>query len=65
MVRNSRFPPVFSGWMNCTTADYKVTLKGYVEVFNACRKDSITGKLKSIRGKAFMATNSKNSKLEV
>ncbi len=53
--------------MDCffVTADYTLTDKGYVKVFNSCRKGSINGKVKSIQGKAFPVKGSNNAKLKV
>jgi apolipoprotein D and lipocalin family protein len=59
------FPQRFQRGCHCTTAEYKVNPQGYVEVFNACRKNELTGKLNSIRGKAYAVAGSQNSKLEV
>ncbi|GEO03035.1 membrane protein [Adhaeribacter aerolatus] len=59
------FPQRFQKGCHCTTAEYQVNPEGYVEVFNACRKNKPTGKLKSIKGKAFAVPGSNNSKLQV
>jgi len=59
------FPQRFQKGCHCTTAEYQLHPEGYVEVFNACRKNKPTGKLKSIRGKAFAVPGSNNSKLQV
>lgn len=59
------FPQRFQKGCHCTTAEYKPNSAGYVEVFNACRKNKPTGKLKSIRGKAYPVPGSNNSKLQV
>ncbi|MGV3586752.1 MAG: lipocalin family protein [Adhaeribacter sp.] len=59
------FPQRFQKGCHCTTAEYKVNPAGYVEVFNACRKNKPTGKLSSINGKAFPVPGSNNSKLQV
>jgi len=59
------FPQRFQKGCHCTTAQYQLNAKGYVEVYNACRKNSPTGKSKGIRGKAFVADNGQNSKLKV
>jgi apolipoprotein D and lipocalin family protein len=59
------FPQRFQRGCHCTTADYKVNPEGYVEVFNVCRKNKPTGKLKNIRGKAMPVAGSQNSKLKV
>jgi apolipoprotein D and lipocalin family protein len=49
----------------CVTADYTITDKGYVKVFNSCRKGGVTGKVKSITGKAFPVKGTNNVKLKV
>ena len=59
------FPQRFQKGCHCTTAEYKVIPEGYVEVLNACRKNKPTGKISSIRGKAFVVPGSNNSKLQV
>ena len=59
------FPQRFQKGCHCTTAEYTANPAGYVEVFNACRKNGPNGKLKSIRGKAYAVAGSRNSKLEV
>ena len=59
------FPQRFQKGCHCTTAEYRVNSRGFVEVFNACRKNSSVGKLKSIRGKAYVVEGSENSKLKV
>lgn len=59
------FPMSFQKDCFCVTADYSLTEKGYVKVFNSCRKESVTGKVKSINGKAFPVKGSRNVKLKV
>jgi len=59
------FPQRFQKGCHCTFAEYTVTDKGYVKVFNSCRRDSVSGKLSSITGKAFPVKGSNNSKLKV
>lgn len=59
------FPQRFQKGCHCTTAEYTLSDKGYVVVENKCRKDSINGKLSSIKGKAFVDENSGNAKLKV
>jgi apolipoprotein D and lipocalin family protein len=59
------FPQRFQKGCHCTTAEYTLSEKGYVIVKNSCRKNSMTGKLKSIRGKAFVVKGSGNAKLKV
>lgn len=59
------FPQRFQKGCTCTTAEYSLTDKEYVIVENRCRKDSVTGKLSYIKGKAFVDENSGNAKLKV
>ena len=59
------FPQRFQKGCNATTAEYKVTDKGFVIVENRCNKDSINGKPSYIKGKAFVVENSGNAKLKV
>ncbi len=59
------FPQRFQKGCNCTTAEYTPTDKGYVIVENRCNKDSVSGTLSYIKGKAFVQKNSGNAKLKV
>ena len=59
------FPQRFQKGCHCTTAEYKLHPKGYIIVENKCRKDSVDGKVASIKGKAFIEKNSGNAKLKV
>ena len=59
------YPMSFQKDCYCVTADYTLTDKGYVKVFNSCRKGSVTGKIKSITGKAFPVKGTNNVKLKV
>jgi len=59
------FPQRFQKGCYCTTAEYTWSKKGYVIVENRCNKDSVSGKLSSIKGKAFVEKNSGNAKLKV
>lgn len=59
------FPQRFQKGCSCTTAEYTPTEKGYVIVFNQCRKDTSTGKTVGIKGKAFPVKGSNNAKLKV
>ncbi len=59
------FPQRFQKGCHCTTAEYTLTEKNYVEVLNSCRKDSLHGRLVTIKGKAFVKKNSGNAKLKV
>src|SRR6478609_896075 len=59
------FPQRFQKGCHCSKADYKLNPEGYVEVHNSCRKDSATGKLKEVTGKAFITDPKTNSKLKV
>jgi apolipoprotein D and lipocalin family protein len=59
------YPMSFQKDCFCVTADYTLTNKGYVKVFNSCRKGSVNGKVKSITGKAFPVKGTNNVKLKV
>lgn len=59
------YPMSFQKDCFCVTADYTLTDKGYMKVFNSCRKGSIHGKTKSITGKAFPVPGTHNAKLKV
>lgn len=59
------YPMSFQKDCFCVTAEYTLTAKGYVKVFNSCRKGSIAGKVKSITGKAFPVKGTNNTKLKV
>jgi apolipoprotein D and lipocalin family protein len=59
------FPQRFTKGCQATTATYTNTDKGYVIVENRCRRNSLTGKSSSIKGKAFVVPNSGNAKLKV
>ncbi len=59
-------PQRFSKGCHCTTAEYKLNAAdGYVEVYNSCNKNSPTGKLSDVKGKAYPVEGSNNSKLKV
>ncbi len=59
------YPQRFQKGCHCTTAEYTLSDKGYVLVENKCNKNSVTGKISSIKGKAFVEKNSGNAKLKV
>ena len=59
------YPQRFQKGCHCTTADYTATDKGYLIVENRCNRDSVDGKLSSIKGKAFVEKNSGNARLKV
>jgi apolipoprotein D and lipocalin family protein len=59
------FPQRFQKRCHCTNVEYTPTDKGYVIVENRCNKDSVTGKLSYIKGKAFVVENTGNAKLKV
>jgi apolipoprotein D and lipocalin family protein len=59
------YPMSFQKDCFSVTADYTLTDKGYVKVYNSCRKGSVDGKVKSITGKAFPVKGSNNVKLKV
>jgi apolipoprotein D and lipocalin family protein len=59
------FPQRFQMGCHCTTATYTIHEKGHVVVENRCRKNSTTGRISYIKGKAFVEPNSGNAKLKV
>lgn len=59
------FPQRFQKGCTCTTAEYTLSDKGDVIVENKCRKDSVNGPVKGIKGKAWVQKNSGNAKLKV
>ena len=60
------FPARFQEGCHCTTAEYTLSPDGsYVSVKNRCRRDSVTGSERSVRGKAFVVSGSGNAKLRV
>jgi apolipoprotein D and lipocalin family protein len=59
------FPQPFQKGCHCTTAEYTLTNRDYVIVENRCNRDSVTGKLSHVKGKAFVQKNSGNAKLKV
>lgn len=59
------YPVSFQKDCFCIAAEYTPTGKGYIKVFNSCRKGGIDGKTSSITGKAFPVKGSNNAKLKV
>jgi apolipoprotein D and lipocalin family protein len=59
------YPQSFQRGCQCTTAEYILTTKSYLRVINSCRRDSITGKLSTIRGRVYGNLKSGNAKLKV
>ena len=59
----AHFPASFLKGCDNITAEYSLTGKNYVGVFNRCIKNQ--SKEKSIRGKAFIVKGSNNAKLKV
>lgn len=47
------------------TARYSLRDDGDIEVINACRKETLNGKARSIRGKAWIVDKTTNAKLKV
>lgn len=58
----ANYPTKFQKGCSCTTAEYKLTEKGYVEVINSCKRN---GEATNIKGKAFIVKGSRNAKLKV
>jgi apolipoprotein D and lipocalin family protein len=47
------------------TAHYSMRDDGDIDVVNVCRKDKLDGRVRSVRGKAWVADKSTNAKLKV
>ncbi len=47
------------------TAHYALMKNGDIEVVNTCRKETLDGKVKSVRGKAWVVDETTNAKLRV
>ncbi|MHB9041333.1 MAG: lipocalin family protein [Melioribacteraceae bacterium] len=58
-------PNSFQKGCNCTTAEYSIIDAETIRVINSCRKDSTTGELDQVNGKAFIVEGSNNAKLRV
>ncbi len=59
------YPQRFQKGCHCTTAEYTLSEKGFLIVENRCNKDSITGEVSYIKGKAFVEEHSGNARLKV
>src|SRR6187551_2785900 len=59
------FPQRFQKGCHCSKAEYRQHPDGFIEVYNSCRKDSPTGNLKDVTGKAFVVDKQTNAKLKV
>ncbi|MGC9342338.1 MAG: lipocalin family protein [Bacteroidales bacterium] len=60
----AHFPAAFLNGCENITAEYSLTDKNFVRVYNRCVKTN-TGKVKSIKGKAFKVKGSDNTKFKV
>jgi apolipoprotein D and lipocalin family protein len=58
-------PQRFEKGCHCVYAEYEKNPKGYIEVYNFCRKGGPAGKPDAAKGKAFPVEGSNNSKLKV
>lgn len=58
-------PQRFQKGCTAVTATYSLRPDGDIRVVNACRKDSLEGKPKSITGKAWVVDKDTNAKLKV
>lgn len=61
----ARLPNTFQENCYCTTAEYQLNDDGTIKVINTCRKDSTTGQVDRVIGKAFVVEGSWNAKLKV
>ena len=61
----ARYPNRFQKECVAVTADYSLRPDGKIKVVNACRKETLDGKIKKIEGKAWVADEATNAKLKV
>ena len=61
----ARYPNRFQKECVSVTAEYSLRPDGKIKVVNACRKETLDGKLKKIEGKAWVADKATNAKLKV
>lgn len=59
------YPVSFQKDCFCIMAEYTATDKGYIKVYNSCRKGGTNGSMSSISGKAFPVKGTNNAKLKV
>jgi apolipoprotein D and lipocalin family protein len=59
------FPQRFQKGCHCTTAEYELMAKGYVQVVNTCRRGGADGKVSRAKGKAWVVPGSGNARLKV
>ncbi len=58
-------PQRFQKGCVAVTAHYSLRADGKIDVVNACRKETLDGKVKSVRGKAWIVDRTTNAKLKV
>jgi apolipoprotein D and lipocalin family protein len=58
-------PQRFQKGCVAVTAHYSLRAGGKIDVVNACRKETLDGKAKSVRGKAWIVDKTTNAKLKV
>lgn len=61
----ARYPNKFQEGCVDSTATYSLTDDGKIKVINACHEDSLSGKLRSAKGKAWVVDKETNAKLKV
>lgn len=61
----ARFDQKFQKGCTAVTAEYKVIKKNKISVINKCRLNTVDGKLKKAKGKAWVVDKETNSKLKV
>lgn len=65
MVRDRDDPQRFQRGCVGVTARYSLRTDGDIDVVNVCRKDTLDGKERSVRGKAWIVDKATNAKLKV
>jgi apolipoprotein D and lipocalin family protein len=61
----SRYPNRFQEGCVGTTATYTLRKDGRIDVLNQCRKETLDGKISSVKGTAWVVDNKTNAKLKV
>lgn len=61
----ARLPAIFEKDCHGTKAEYTMVDNGTLQVVNSCHKGSLEGKVKAVKGKAFVVDEATNAKLKI
>lgn len=61
----ARLPTIFEKDCHGTKAEYTVTEDNTLQIVNSCHKGSLDGKLKTVKGKAYVVDEETHAKLKV